>query len=146
VFALSVAGCGGSSSPSPTRPKPAKQTSAATAVSLRLLGGGPSERLRACDVLTDYPTYRFGGFVDYSGRVTPAPSGDWSLQVKLKRCVPNGYSESFFEIVKGRPDGTFAGIVPKLNPNEFYVRANYRPPGGKLVLSRPAYFRVIGRG
>ena len=95
---------------------------------------------------TSYPTYRFGGFVRYVGSVTPAPPGSWSVKVKLKRCVPHGYSESFFEMVRGQPDGTFSSIVPKLNPNEFYVRAEYRPSAGQVFLSRPAYFRVVGHG
>ena len=97
-------------------------------------------------MLTSYPTYSFGGFVHYAGKVTPPPSGAWSVKVKLKRCVPHGYSESFFEIVAGRGDGSFSGIVPKLNPNTFYVRAEYRPSPGRLLLSRPAYFRVVGHG
>jgi hypothetical protein len=135
-----LGGCGGSS---PRPPEQAAPKAGPTSVSLKLLDGGEAARLRACDVLTNYPTYDYGGFVRYDGRITPRPSGNWSLQVKLKRCVPNGYSESFMEIVDGRPDGTFSGMVPKLNPNEFYVQAQYRPAAGKLYLSRPEYFRVV---
>jgi hypothetical protein len=114
-------------------------------VSLGLLGGGPAVRLSACGFTERYRTYRFGGFVRYTGRVTPAPAGRWEVKVKLKRCIPHGYSETFFEIVRGRPDGSFAGMVPTLNPNAFYVRADYEGPAG-TVRSPLAFLRTVGHG
>lgn len=154
VVVVALAGCSGSSSSTKEKPQAQNTGSSSTTetgaqstesptVTLSLLDGGAPKRLRACDVLTNYPTYSYGGFVRYEGKVTPAPSGSWSMQVKLKRCVPNGYSESFIDTVDGKSDGTFSGLVPKLNPNEFYVRADYRPSAGRLYSSRPAYFRVV---
>jgi hypothetical protein len=114
-------------------------------VTLSLNGGGRPVRLKACGLTGPYRSYRFGGYVSYVGRVTPAPSGSWQVKVKLKRCIPHGFSETFFEWVKGRADGTFSGQVPKLNPNEFYVRADYERPGG-TVRSPLAFFRTYGHG
>jgi hypothetical protein len=114
-------------------------------VTLSLVGGGRPVRLRACGLTGSYRSYPFGGYVSYAGRVTPAPPGAWQVKVKLKRCIPHGFSETFFELVKGRPDGTFSGKVPKLNPNEFYVRADYERPAG-TVRSPLAFFRTYGHG
>jgi hypothetical protein len=143
VLATGCSSGGGSSVHRPARP-PAP-AAAASRVTLSLLGGGTPVRMRSCGFSARYRTYRFGGYVHYTGRVTPAPSGAWRVKVKLKRCIPHGYSETFFEWVRGRPDGTFTGIVPTLNPNTFYVRADYERPGG-TVRSPLAFFRTAGHG
>ncbi|GAC1523114.1 MAG: hypothetical protein NVS2B6_08660 [Thermoleophilaceae bacterium] len=101
--------------------------------------------MTACRMRGLYPTYKLGGFVAYRGVVNPPPPGAFTVKVKLKRCIPHGFSETFFEHVRGRPDGSFSGVVPKLNPNAYYVRADYEGPG-EISRSRLAYFRTTGRG
>jgi hypothetical protein len=130
-----------------TRSAPTAPASAAgkPRVALALVGGSRPMRLTACALTGEYRSFGLGGFVPYRGRVTPSPAGSWSVKVKLKRCIPHGFSETFFEIVRGRRDGSFSGIVPKLNPNEFYIRADYSGPTG-TVGSPNVFFRTTGRG
>lgn len=142
LTSLAIAGCSSSSAHHKPAPKPA---AGQPGVSLSLEGGGKPERIEACGMTGSYKDYPLGGYVRYSGRVTPTPSGAWQVKVKLKRCTPRGFSETFFELVSGRSDGTFSGQVPKLNPNEFYVRADYRRPAG-TVRSPLAFFRTFGTG
>jgi hypothetical protein len=142
--ALGLAGCSDAAAPT-RKPGPAPAVAASPRVTLSLLGGAPGPRLTACGLSARYRTYRFGGFVRYSGRVTPTPAAGWTVKVKLKRCIPHGYSETFFEIVRGRPDGSFGGLVPKLNPNTFYVRADFMHPRG-TSRSPLAFFRTVGHG
>lgn len=148
ALAAIAAGCGGSAAApgrAATAPAASPGARGAPQVHLALAGGGAPVRLRSCGFDERYRTYRFGGYVHYAGRVSPAPAGSWSVKVKLKRCIPHGYSETFFEIVPGRSDGSFAGVVPTLNPNTFYVRADFKYAGG-TARSPLAFFRTVGHG
>jgi hypothetical protein len=141
ALATAAAGCGSSTPRAATAPPAQAGPAGRPGVALSLLGGTPSGRITACGFTGDYRDYDLGGFVAYRGRVTPVPKGRWTVKVKMKRCTPHGFSETFYEIVRGRTDGTFSGKVPKINPNEFYVRADYTGARG-VMRSREAFFRT----
>jgi len=99
---------------------------AATArVTLNLKGGYKNHQEVACGDLHHYTYFHKGARIKFDGTVSPAPSGQWRVKLKLKRCSNGAFRTVYQHHFRGRQGGRFDGGFSRQQRGHYYARIYY---------------------
>jgi hypothetical protein len=77
------------------------------------LHGGSNATLTACGLQHHDRVYPSGSSIVFSGAVTPVPSAQWKVKVKIKICQNGSYVDlSKFQVPVNNHTGSFSGSFP----------------------------------
>ncbi len=151
AIAMLLAGCGSSSSSSTSSSSSKNTTSTGSAgeatgsvspggsgITLTITGGSGNLNDVQCGKQEAFEHYAAPASVQYSGSVTPAPSGRWKVKLKLKQCKGSAFVEVGSQKIVGQPNGQFSGIFPISAAGAYSLRAQLesgsKPESPKLYL------------
>lgn len=142
AIAVGLAGCGSSgSSSSSSKTSSAASAPGATTVTLSLAGGTGNLNAVKCGKQEPFEHYPAPAQVQYSGMVSPAPSGRWKVKIKLKICRGGGFVDVSSQKIVGQTSGRYDGIFSITAPGAYSLRTELEGKTPKPV-SPKQYLQV----
>ncbi len=111
-----LAGCGSSSGSS-------------RSVTLSVLGGTGNQNAVACNKQEAFEQYTSPAQVQYTGNVSPAPSGRWKVKLSLKVCRSGSTVDLSTQKIVGQSSGRFDGTISVAEAGFYSLRAKLEPSG-----------------
>jgi hypothetical protein len=141
LLAWLLLGSGGLSAPAPGAPS-VPVGAPLGHVTLGLVGGSKGLTATQCGITHHFRVYSSHGTIQFGGAI--APSGQWSVTVKLKACYGGAFQSAGDARARVATDGSYTGSFPIPIGGYYYARAELKlkRSGQQVGRSTKVYFAV----